>query len=271
VPVVTEDPKPHYPAIDYSSEEESWSDTTTTTPYQERNIYKTHCPEGAYREVAGDKVFIITYLPGLRSPIRACKPSRNQINSVLGKYYPYSNNPDYQASLHKPYYHRVVTESEQRAFEEEAPKIIQAYIKPKEEDLAPISGSLYFLHSSTTEISKIKFGKTLNLRLEDNRPVPFKSIKVKGGWISNLPYIIKYTKIRYQEWLFAGGEDSGEKFFIDLWDPKALEAILDPSKDTHPGAQLLRDWDKVKEEEKNQGPTPKRKRGRSNPLNWRLV
>jgi hypothetical protein len=44
---------------------------------------------------------------------------------------------------------------------------------------------------------------------------------------------------------------------------------MDPSKDTHPGAQLLRDWNKVKEEEKNHGPTPKRKR--SNPLNWLLV
>jgi len=87
---------------------------------------------------------------------------------------------------------------------------------------------------------------------------------VKGGWISNLPNIIRYTKIRYQEWLFAGGEDSGEKFFVDLWAPEALKAIADPNKDTHPGAQLLRDWDKVKHEEKNQGPTPKRKRGRSN-------
>jgi hypothetical protein len=80
-----------------------------------------------------------------------------------------------------------------------------------------------------------------------------------------------HIKIRYQEWLVAGGEDSGEKVFVDLWDTKALEAIVDPSKDTHPGAQLLRDWGKVKEEEKNQGPTPKRKRKRSNPLDWLLV
>jgi hypothetical protein len=160
-----------------------------------------------------------------------------------------------------PYHHRALTESEQKAFEEEAPKVIQAYIKPKEEDLAPISS----LYSSSSKISQIKFGKTLHLKLEDNRPIPFKTIKVKGGWISNLPYIIRYTKIRYQEWLFSGGEDSGEKFFVDLWDPKALEAIVDPSKDTHPEAQLLRDWDKAKQEEKNQAPIPKRKRGRSNP------
>jgi hypothetical protein len=91
-------------------------------------------------------------------------------------------------------------------------------------------------------------------------------MKVKGGWKSNLPYIIRYTKIRYQEWLFAGGEDSGEKFCIDLWVPKALEAFVDPSKDTHPRSQLLRDWNKVKEGEKKQGPTPKRKRKRSYPL-----
>jgi hypothetical protein len=43
-----------------------------------------------------------------------------------------------------------------------------------------------------------------------------------------------------------------------------LEAFADPNKVTHPGAQLLRDWDKDKQEEKNQGPTPKRKRGMSN-------
>jgi hypothetical protein len=74
----------------------------------------------------------------------------------------------------------------------------------------------------------------------------------KGKWISNLPNIIKYIKIRYQEWLFAGGEDSGEKFFIDLWDPKALKAFSDPDKDTHPGAQLLRDWNKGQGEHKQE-------------------
>ena len=116
----------------------------------------------------------------------------------------------------------------------------------------------------TASRSQRSSGSTGDFKL-DWRPAPIKSIKVgEGRWISNLPHIIKYIKIRYQEWLFAGGEDSGEKFFIDLWDPKALKAFSDPDKDTHPGAQLLRDWDwdKVKQEEKNQGPTPKRKRGR---------
>jgi hypothetical protein len=261
VPVVSEDPKLYYPypAIYGTSEDSSWSDISTTTPYQERNIFKTHCPEGAYIEKAGRGVFIITYLPGLKSPIRTYKTPRNHSRR-------YFDNPNYQASLNKSYYHRVLNEAEQRAFEEEAPKVIQAYTKPKEEDLAPAEGN-------SIKISEIfRFNRTFHLRLEDNRPAPIKSIKVgKGKWISNLPNIIKYTKIRYQEWLYAGGEDSGEKFFIDLWDPKALKAFADPDKDTHPGAQLLRDWNKVKEKEKNKRPTPKRLRGRNNPLNWHLV
>jgi hypothetical protein len=148
VPVVSEDPRPYYPTTDYSSEEGSWSDISTTTPYQERNIYKTAHPEGAYRELAGDKVFIFTYIPGLRDPIRAYKPHRHCLNH-------YSNNPNYQASLYKPYYHRVLTAAEQRAFEEEAPKIVQTYNKPKEEDLAPIS--LVSSERFATEISEIKF------------------------------------------------------------------------------------------------------------------
>jgi hypothetical protein len=136
VPVVSEDPKPYYPypAIYCTSEDSSWSDISTTTPYQERNIiFETHCPEGAYIEKAGSRVFIITYLLGLKSPIRAYKAPRNHS-------WRYSNNPNYQASLNKTYYHRVLIEAEQKAFEEEAPKVIQAYTKPKEEDLAPAEG-----------------------------------------------------------------------------------------------------------------------------------
>jgi len=173
VPVDSEDPRPYYSTTDYSSEEGSWLDTSTATLYQERYIYNTHYPEGTYREVPGDRDFIFTYIPGLRNPIRAYKPHRLYSKE-------YSTSPNYQASLYKPYYHRVLTTAEQRAFEEEAPKIIQAYIKPKEEDLAPISSSLYSLYSSATEISEINFyhfDKTLHFRLEDNRPVPFKSIK----------------------------------------------------------------------------------------------
>jgi len=222
VPVVSEDPKPYYPypTIYCTSEDSSWtdSDTSTATPYQERNIFETHCPEGAYIEKAGSAVFIITYLPGLMSPVRAYKAPRNHP-------YRYSENPNYQESLYD------------------------------------------------IKISEIfRFNRNFQIRLEDNRPAPIKSIKVgEGRWISNLPNIIKYIKIRYQEWLFAGGELSGEKFFVDLWDPKALKAFADPNKDTHPGAQLLRDWNKLKEKEQNKRPIPKRKRGRNNPLNRRLV
>jgi hypothetical protein len=89
--------------------------------------------------------------------------------------------------------------------------VIQAYTKPKEEDLAPTSGD------SIKILEIFRFNRNFHLKLEDNRPAPIKSIKVgKGKWISNLPNIIKYIKIRHQEWLFAGTENSGEKFFVDL-------------------------------------------------------
>ena len=261
MPVVSEDPIHHhpYPTIYSSSEDSGWSsDTSTATPYQERNIFETHYPEGTYIETAGSAVFLITYLPGLKTPIRAYKNPR---------FHPerYSDNPNYQEALFDIYHHRILTEAEQKAFEEACPKVIQTYTKPKEEDLAPASGD-------RIKISEIfRFNRNFQIRLEDNRPAPIKSIKVKGGYISNLPNIIKYIKIRYQEWLFAGGELSGHKFFVDLWDPKALKAFADPDKDLHPGAQLLRDWNKLKEEKKNRRPIPKRKRGRNNPLDWRLV
>ncbi len=67
MPVVSEDPKPYYPAIYCTSEEGSWSDTSTTSPYQER-IFKAHCPERNYIEEGPSKVFIITYLPALGAP-----------------------------------------------------------------------------------------------------------------------------------------------------------------------------------------------------------
>ena len=163
MPVVSEEPIPihHHPYhTNYSSSEDSgWSsDTSTATPYQERNIFETHCPEGAYIEKAGSAVFIIIYLPGLKSPIRAYKAPRSHP-------YRYSENPNYQESLNNTYYHRILTEAEHKAFEEEAPKVIQTYIKPKEEDLAPASGD-------SIKISEIfRFNRNFQIRLEDNRPV----------------------------------------------------------------------------------------------------
>jgi len=62
-------------------------------------------PEGTYRELAGDRDFILTYIPGLRKPIRAYKAHRNNPTE-------YSNNPNYQASFNEPYYHRILTEIE---------------------------------------------------------------------------------------------------------------------------------------------------------------
>jgi len=68
-------------------------------------------------------------------------------------------------------------------------------------------------------------------RTLDNPP-PFKITRNgwKNRWEFNVFKIVRYTKLRYQDWLFAGGEDSGEKFFIILWDPKALEAIEDQTR-----------------------------------------
>jgi hypothetical protein len=98
--------------------------------------------------------------------------------------------------------------------------------------------------------------------LEDTRYTPIFKITRNGWkirWKFNILKIVRYTKLRYQDWLFAEGEDSGKKFFIDLWDPKALEAIKDPNKDTHPRAQLLKDWTKTEEKQKERS-IPKRKR-----------
>ena len=161
MPVVSEDPKPYhpYPTIYCTSEDSSWtSDTSTATPYQERNIFETHYPEGTYIEKAGSAVFLITYLPGLKSPIRAYKNPR---------FHPerYSENPNYQEALFDIYHHRILTEAEQKGFEEACPKVIQTYIKPKEEDLAPASGD-------RIKISEIfRFNRNFQIRLEDNRPV----------------------------------------------------------------------------------------------------
>jgi hypothetical protein len=98
--------------------------------------------------------------------------------------------------------------------EEEAPKIIQTYTKPKEEDLAPVTGQR--LATLISETTFCHFDKELHFKLEDNRSIPLKVIKERDRCNSNILNIVRYTRIRYQDWLFAGGEDSGEKFFIDL-------------------------------------------------------
>jgi len=77
----------------------------------------------------------------------------------------------------------------------------------------------------------------------------------KNRWEFNILKIGKYTKLRYQDWLFAVEEDPGEKSFIILWVPKAMEAIKDPNKDTNHRAQLLKDWTKTKEKQK-ESPIP---------------
>jgi hypothetical protein len=55
-------------------------------------------------------------------------------------------------------------------------------------------------------------------RLEDNRPIPFLITK-KGIKHLGIKEIGAYVKNRYLDWIRAGGLQSGNKFFIDLWDP----------------------------------------------------
>jgi hypothetical protein len=106
------------------------------------NSLQDHLQNCSSWELAGDKDFIFTYIPGIRDPIRAYKPHRHCLNY-------YTNNPNYQASLYKPYYHKVLTK---------APKIIQTYIKRKKEDLASVS--LVSNEQLATEISEIIFCNT---------------------------------------------------------------------------------------------------------------
>jgi hypothetical protein len=112
------------------------------------------------------------------------------------------------------------------------------------------------LGTTISELTFHQIDKEFHLKLEDNMYTPFKITRNgwKNRWKFNILNIVRYTKIRYPDWLFAGGEGSGEKFFIDLWDPKALEAIKDPKKDTHPRAQCLKGWTKTKEKQKEEPP-----------------
>jgi hypothetical protein len=52
----------------------------------------------------------------------------------------------------------------------------------------------------------------------------------KNRWEFNIPKIVRYTKLRYQDWLFAGGEDPREKSFIILWVPKEQKESPTPER-----------------------------------------
>ena len=83
------------------------------------------------------------------------------------------------------------------------------------------------------------FEKTLHFKLKKTGPSLSTSSRRGADASLTTSSQLKDTKLRYQDWLFAGGEDPEEKSFIILWVPKALEAIKDPNKDTHPRAQCL--------------------------------
>ena len=264
MPVVSEVTGPNYPSADnYSSEEDwgSWSDTPKPLyrQYQERKVYTTCWTEGVYKEIGGEgRRFTFTYIPGVKQPIRGY---------IAHRLYPraYTSSPAYQESPHPLISHRVLTEAESRANKRESAKVIQSFIKPSEEDLAvPLPSKPGVKPISDFQLWHID--KELRFTLEDNRPWPFNLRKEKLEEYYPLSYhyplknVLTYIKCRYRDWVWAGGLQSGEKFFIDLWDPKALEIFEDPEKDTHPRAILIKEWKKAKEQEKA---LPKRKRKRS--------
>jgi hypothetical protein len=81
------------------------------------------------------------------------------------------------------------------------------------------------LGTTISELTFHQLKKELHLKLEDTKYTPFFKI-TRNGWKSrwefNILKIVRYTKLRINDWLFSGGEDPGEKSFILLWDPKAL-------------------------------------------------
>ncbi len=53
-------------------------------------------------------------------------------------------------------------------------------------------------------------------QLEDNRPIPFKVTQELGIKRLDIRKIASYTKNRYLDWIWAGGLQSGNKFFIHI-------------------------------------------------------
>ncbi len=146
---------------------------------------------------------------------------------------------------------------------------LQLYTRPEFNLWARVP-KLTNLHTHQT-ISQIPFYSLDKIftafKLEDTRPIPFKIIEAtrnKGPDIRNTAF---YTKSRYLDWIWAGGLQSGNKFFVDLWDPEAIEAIDNADLDKHPRVRLIKEWRKLKEQEKE--PTPKKSRKRSRAVgNW---
>jgi hypothetical protein len=266
VPVVSEEQLPYYPNCDYSSEEDSLEEDkfwgikkpfSTERPYQECSIIRTAAPEGEYFEKKTSHQFTFAFFPGLIQPIRVYKPHR--FNPNLYKY-----NPNYQSSPHPLYYHRLLTESETEAIKRESPKVLELYIKPEFNLWARVPKLTEVVtHTRIEQIPFYRIDKNIFksplFRLEDNRPIPFLITK-KGIKRLGIKEIGAYVKNRYLDWIWAGGLQSGNKFFIDLWDPEVIKAIDNPKLDKHPRVRLVKEWKQLEELERQ--PTPKKhKRG----------
>jgi hypothetical protein len=251
VPVVSEDPRPDYPSTGYSSAEESWSTPPAFPPYKEANIKLCHATsaEGVYKENRTGERFRFSYIPGVVEPLRVYLPGRNSCF--------FWGNPNYQGG------HRLLTEAEQQLYQEECPRVVQKYTKNNNLLFPPLPNP-----PGARLISDIRcaeYDRYLCVNFDDNRPWPFvtklSDNKLVVSSYLPLPSICRYIKHRFLEWAAAEGHLSGQRFFVDLWSPEAIAVICDPTKDNHPRAKLIRDWERKRAEEAA-NPTPKRKRKR---------
>ena len=266
MPVVSEEPKPYYPNCDYSSEEDSpwWEEnqfwgisrSSTERPYQECSIIKTKGFEGDYFEPKTHRQFTYALFPGLIQPIRAYRAHR--CNPYL-----YRDNPNYQSSPHPLYYHRLLTESESEAIQRESPKVLDLYLKPefnlwaRVPKLTEVSNHTRIEQIPFYRLDKSIFASPV-FQLEDSRPIPFKITQELRIKRLDTRQIATYIKSRYLDWIWAGGLQSGNKFFIDLWDPEVIKAIENPALDKHPRVRLIKEWRQLEELERQ--PTPKKPR-----------
>jgi hypothetical protein len=253
VPVVSEEPRPIYPTTDYSSAEESWSTPPPHPVYKEANIKlcRATSVEGVYKENKTGARFKFTIIPGVTEPLRVYLPGRNSCF--------FWENPNYQGG------HRVLTEIEQLFYRVESSSIIQAYTKDNSLLYQPLPDPPGV--KLISDIHFIEYNRKLGVILKDNRPWPFVSkLLPDHNLVINsylpLPGIAKYVEHRYLDWIAADGHLGDQEFFIDLWSPEALVASADPTKDNHPRAQLIRDWEE-KWAEQLANPTPKRNRKRN--------
>jgi hypothetical protein len=140
--------------------------------------------------------------------------------------------------------------------------VLELYIKPEFNLWARVPKLTEVVtHTRIEQIPFYRIDKNIFksplFRLEDNRPIPFLITK-KGIKRLGIKEIGAYVKNRYLDWIWAGGLQSGNKFFIDLWDPEVIKAIDNPKLDKHPRVRLVKEWKQLEELERQ--PTPKKHR-----------